>query len=167
LPNAVLIAVLVSIWEEGGWTGFLLRYLQPRLGPVGASLTIAPLQGLLHIPLLFIVGGLNDSGRIAPADYGIYLLFLFVFTMPFRVLVTWLWNSTRGSLVIVALFHGVFNTLAGGTFVSTLVPGDAAWVYAVLAVLALIVIVATRGRLGYTPQPKPALVAVAPAVAAS
>jgi uncharacterized protein len=37
LLNVVLIAILISVWEEGGWMAFLTARLQPRLGPVWAS----------------------------------------------------------------------------------------------------------------------------------
>jgi hypothetical protein len=34
LPQAVLIAFLINLWEEGGWSGFLLPRLQQRHGPL-------------------------------------------------------------------------------------------------------------------------------------
>ena len=62
---------------------------------------------------------------------------------------TWLWNSTRGSVIVVALLHGAFNVTTGLTFLPAFVPGDPLWVYGVYTVLALIVIALTRGRLAY------------------
>lgn len=58
LPNyllqVVLIAVLVSLWEETGWMAFLTARWQERFGPVLASLMVAPLFGLGHFPLLLL-----------------------------------------------------------------------------------------------------------------
>jgi hypothetical protein len=73
---------------------------------------------------------------------------LFVLTPPVRALMTWIWNGT-GSLIVVALFHSAFNGTTGDALIPKLVPGhDTAWVYAVYAALALLLVVATRGRLG-------------------
>jgi hypothetical protein len=70
-------------------------------------------------------------------------------TIPLRVLVTWLWNGTRGSLIIVALLHGAFNVTTGLKFLPAYVPGTTLWVYGVYTILALMVIAVTRGKLAY------------------
>ncbi len=147
VPQAILIAALVSIWEEGGWTGFLLPRLQERWGVLrGAALTNA-CQALFHVPLIFILGGVTDH-RVRPHEYAIYLLFLFVFTLPVRAIMTWLYHSTQGSLVIVALFHGAFNMTTSDKVIPRLVPGDTWWVYVVYGALGVLLIALTRGRLG-------------------
>lgn len=151
LPQTLLIAALVSIWEEGGWTGFLLPRLQERWGVLrGAALTNA-CQALFHVPLIFILGGVTDH-RVHAGEYAIYLLFLFVLTLPVRAIMTWLYHSTRGSLVIVALFHGAFNMTTTDKVIPQLVPGDTWWVYAVYGALGFLLIACTRGRLGYQPK---------------
>jgi membrane protease YdiL (CAAX protease family) len=152
LPEAVLIAVLVSLWEEGGWTGFLLPRLQPRWGPLRASVLVAAGQALFHAPLVFIVGGVTDE-RVPPDRYWYYLVLLFGLTPPVRALMTWLWNGTRGSVPIVALFHGAFNATNGDGFIPRFVPGDTLWVYGVYATLALVVMALTKGRLAYRGEP--------------
>jgi membrane protease YdiL (CAAX protease family) len=154
LPQALLIALLISVWEEGGWTGFLLPRLQERWGPLTSSVLVAAGQGLFHVPLVLIVGGVSDS-RIAPDRYWFYLVALFVFTIPVRILITWLWNSTRGSVIVVALFHGAFNATTGKEFIPQLVPGDGSWLYAVFAALAVLVIAATKGCLAATKTKRP------------
>jgi len=116
-----------------------------------ASLIVAPLFGLYHIPLFFIIGGLSDSpNHLAIADFPMYAAFLLiVFSGPMRILLTWLYNSTGGSLPIVALFHASINATGGAAILTTFFAGvDGLLLYAALAVLALVVIVATRGRLG-------------------
>jgi CAAX protease family protein len=149
LPGALLIAVLVSLWEETGWTGFVLPRLQDRYGPLRAVLLVNVCQAVVHLPLLFIAGGLADA-RIPVAQYPLYLLFLFVFTLPVRALMTWLYNATGGSLPVVAVFHGAFNVTAGATLIPTFVPGmPAGWVYGVFAVCAAVILAVTRGRLAY------------------
>lgn len=154
LPQALLNAALINLWEEGAWTGFLLPRLQERWGPLVSSLIVAMAFALFHVPLLFIVGGLSEE-RIPPGRYWFYLAYLFVLAPPVRALVAWFWNGTGGSVLVVALLHGAWNTAVGTKFTPQFVPGDTLWVWGVYAALAVIVIVLTRGRLGYRPAPAP------------
>ena len=154
LPAALLNVVLINVFEEGGWQGFLLPRLQERWGPLVSSVMVAVAWAVFHVPLLFIVGGLSDE-RIPPDRYWYYLAYLFVITPPVRVLVTWFWNSTRGSVLVVALLHGAWNTTSGDNFTPAFVPGDTLWVWGVYAALAVVVIALTRGRLAYRSEPAP------------
>src|SRR2546421_1174132 len=164
LFNLVLIALLISIWEETGWMAFLTARWQKRFGPVFASLMVAPLFGLGHVPLLFISGGITDSGRLAPSEVPedvFYLLILF--SVPVRLIVTWLFNSTR-SLPVVALLHASFDTTASAAILTGFYPGvDGRLLYFGLAIVAIGVLVITRGRLGYhqpTAAPQPVVLPV-------
>ena len=149
LPEALVGALLINLWEEAAWTGFLLPRLQERWGALRSSVLVAAAMGLFHLPLIFILGGVSDE-PIPPERYWFYFVFLFVGPIPFRVLITWLWNSTRSSVVIVALLHAAFNVTTGQKFLPAFVPGTTLWVYGVYTVLALIVIGVTKGRLAYT-----------------
>ncbi|MDQ3929230.1 MAG: CPBP family intramembrane metalloprotease, partial [Chloroflexota bacterium] len=148
VPQALVNFVLINIWEEGGWQGFLQPRLQERWGPLVSSVMVAVAFAVFHVPLMFIVGGLSEE-RISPDRYWFYLAYLFLITPPVRVLATWFWNSTRGSVIIVALLHGAWNTTSGEKFTPKLVPGDTLWVWGVYAVLAVVIVVLTRGRLAY------------------
>ena len=148
LSKALVNAVLINLWEEGGWTGFLLPRLQERWGALRASVMVGAAMGLFHVPIIFIVGGVSDA-PIAPDRYWFYFFMLSVGILPIRLLMTWLWNSTRGSVILVALLHGAFNTTTGQEFLPEFVPGDTLWVYGVYTVLALIIIALTKGRLAY------------------
>jgi membrane protease YdiL (CAAX protease family) len=153
--GVVVLALLGNLWEETSWSAYVTARLQARVGPLRASLIVAPLFGLYHLPLFFIIGGLGDSPNHLPiAQLPLYLGFLLiVFSGPMRILLTWVYNSTGGSLPIVALFHASINATGGAAILATFFAGvDGILVYAALAVLALIVIVATRGRLGL-PRP--------------
>jgi uncharacterized protein len=151
LFNVVLIALLISVWEETGWMAFLTTRWQKRFGPVIASLLIAPLFGLGHLPLLFISGGLTDSGRLAAAEVPEYLFYLLVlFSVPVRLILTWVFNSTGRSLPLVALLHASFDTTASAAILTGFYPNvDGRLLYLGLAIAAIGVLVVTRGRLGY------------------
>ena len=66
LAGALVAFVLVNWWEEAAWTGFALHRLQPRMGPIAASVVTTWLQAMVHLPLVFVAGGVTD-GRV-PAD---------------------------------------------------------------------------------------------------
>ena len=151
LLTLIVIAILISVWEEGGWMSFVTTRLQPRLGPVWASVAVAPLFGLIHFPLFFITGGLIDNARpqgIHILEYALYLVVLF--SVPVRILITWVFNATGGSLPIVALLHASIDTTASGAVLTAFYPGtDGRLLYVGLAAAALAVVIATRGRLAY------------------
>jgi CAAX protease family protein len=160
LPNyvvqVVLIAVLISLWEETGWMAFLTARWQKRFGPVIASLMVAPLFGLGHFPLLFLAGGLTDSGRLTASEFPEYIFYLLVlFAVPVRLILTWVFNSTGGSLPLVAVLHASFDVAASGAILTGFYPGlDGRLLYFGLAIVAIGVLVLTRGRLGYrVPSP--------------
>jgi membrane protease YdiL (CAAX protease family) len=146
--GAVVAFALVNWWEEAAWTGFALERLQPRLGPIGASVVTTWLQALVHLPLVFVAGGVTD-GRVAPEQIPFYLLALFVLPISVRFVLTWLYNSTGRSVPIVGLAHAGLGVAAGIAWIPVLAPTvDPVWVFAGFAVLAAVVLVATRGRLG-------------------
>jgi uncharacterized protein len=152
--GVVVLALLGNLWEETSWSAYVTARLQARFGPLRASLIVAPLFGLYHLPLFFIIGGLGDSPNHLPiAQLPLYLGFLLiVFSGPMRILLTWVYNSTGRSLPVVALFHASINATGGAAILTTFFAGvDGVFIYAALAVLALVVVVATRGRLGLQP----------------
>ena len=149
LVGGLMAFLLVNWWEEAGWTGFALHRLQPRLGPIGASVVTTWLQAILHLPLVFIADGVTD-GRVAPEQIPFYLVALFVLPIPVRLVITWIYNATGRSLPIVGLYHAGLGVATGSDFVPVIAPSvDPIWVYAGFAVLAAIVLAATRGRLGF------------------
>lgn len=155
LFQVILVAALVNLWEETGWTGFMFTRLQPRVGALAASLLVAPCFGGIHLPLLFVTGGLTD-GRFPPSQYPIVLLELLVlFSVPVRVIAAWLYNNAKGSLLLLGLFHASLGATAGAVLLPYLVPKGANLTYAVygaIAVAALLLILVTRGRLSYKPE---------------
>jgi len=69
-------------------------------------------------------------------------------------IMTWVFNNAKGSLLITMLMHASFNTFAN-KIVAPLFPAPILSEYGLLPVLvgfgatALVLIVVTRGRLGY------------------
>jgi len=159
LPKVVMVFLIVSLWEEIGWMGFALPRLQDRYGPLLASTVLGVLWALWHLPAYFnstqVVAdkvGLGELGRL------LYLLpLLMLLAILTRIVMTWLFNVTMGSVVIVTLFHAAFNT-SNNELVTAFMPqmksmfANNEWIYPVLGVLALVLIVFTKGRLSYEPD---------------
>ena len=103
--------------EETGWRGFALPHLQKNRSAASATLILALLWAFWHLPAFFF--------RDTYVDLGLLGFPLFAFMMIFTTMVfTWLYNSTRGSVFIVIVFHAVFNWLsvseAGGQFAASI-----------------------------------------------
>ena len=164
--GAIVAFALVNWWEEAAWTGFALDRLQPRIGPVRASVATTWMQATLHLPLVFIAGGVTD-GRVAPENIPFYLVALFVLPIPVRMTLTWLYNASGRSVPVAGLYHAGLGVASGIAFIPVLAPGvDPVWVYAGFAALAVVVLAATRGRLGLPAEPRPVVGRAEMAVAA-
>jgi CAAX protease family protein len=148
VAGALVAFLLVNWWEEVAWTGFALHRLQGRIGPVWASVVTTWLQAVVHLPLVFVADGVT-VGRVPAEEIPIYLVALFVLPIPVRIVITWLYNVSGHSLPIVGLYHAGLGVSTGAGFLQVLAPGVAPLVpYAGFAVLAAVILVTTRGRLG-------------------
>ncbi len=89
--------------EEPGWRGYALPKLQERYSALGASLILGVLWTLWHLPLFFIPG---TSQYTTP-------FFVFALgTLANSILFTWVYNRTRGSVLMTFLFHNALNITA-------------------------------------------------------
>jgi uncharacterized protein len=148
LAEVAIAVVLINFWEEIAWTGFVLHRLQPRVGPLAATAATTFAQAAFHLPLLFIVGGVSDT-RIGADMYPFYLAALFIFPLGNRTVLTWLYNASGQSLPVAGLTHSSWTLAAGAAFLPVLVPGmDSIWAYVGFALVAVALLVLTRGRLG-------------------
>jgi membrane protease YdiL (CAAX protease family) len=142
------------LFEEAGWRGFALPRLQHRYGPLVGTLILGFWWGVWHffvyLPLWLqqgdVVGGLLNAG--------IFVLF----TIALSFLFTWVFNNTQGSLLLAMLLHGsvdgtatYLQVLADRQLLSVTAAATIVGLGSTLAciVLALLLIVFTRGRLSY------------------
>ena len=133
-----------ALGEEPGWRGFALPRLQSLHGPLLGSLILGPLWGLWHLPLFFTpwneLTALNVVGYILT-------------TTCLAIMYTWVFNNTKGSVLIAVLLHATFNwtTVAVGPLFPAPIFED----YGLLTILggfgafAVVLVALTRGRLGY------------------
>jgi len=112
VPDFILLTIAAGIGEEFGWRGFLLPRLQSRHNALVSGFIVGVTWATWHIPLFFIEGtsqyeqGLQ--GGLFPAILG-YSAFVIAQSVQF----TWLFNNTRGSVLLAAVFHGASNTWGG------------------------------------------------------
>jgi uncharacterized protein len=165
LPSLLIAVVLIQLFEETGWTGFMQDTLQARHGPLLASIMVAPFFVLIHLPLVLL-----EASQITIALFQVTVQAIVV--VFFRVTIVWLYNSAGRSVLIVALFHSSFNSVTGSQeamrFIRELIAGPTALVIglAVVAVVAVLVTVLTKGRLAYRPERAAPRLAEADGVAA-
>jgi uncharacterized protein len=132
--------------EEPGWRGFALPRLQKTTGPLRGSVILGVLWALWHFPLFW-------SGVWTPPTIPNMVMFIVMIT-ALTIIMTWVFNHAKGSLLITMLMHASFNTFAN-KIVAPLFPAPILNEYGLLPVMigftvtALVLIVVTRGRLGY------------------
>jgi uncharacterized protein len=97
-----VLTILFSgpISEEAGWRGFALPRLQAKYNALVSSLILGVIWTCWHLPLFFLTG---------QAQLGIPFPFYLMLVVTMAVYLTWLYNSTRGSLIITVLAHFSFN----------------------------------------------------------
>jgi uncharacterized protein len=89
-----------ALGEEIGWRGYALPRLQAGRSALSASLILGVLWGFWHLPL-WLTGA---PGR-TPVLYAAFV----VSVISLSVILTWVYNSTGGSLLMVVLLHATFN----------------------------------------------------------
>jgi membrane protease YdiL (CAAX protease family) len=136
----VITLGFVALGEEPGWRGFLQPLLQRWLHPLLATLAVAIVWAVWHLPLL----GSEFAWPIVPAFLASLVGGAFV--------LAWLTNSARGSVLLPMLMHATLNTVSAGYgmhMVSAAGLYRYWWLYAGLwLAAALLVVIVTRGRLG-------------------
>ncbi len=106
LPVAGLVLVnfaylILLVWgEEIGWRGFALPRLQAKMSPLAASALLGVIWGVWHLPSFWIPG---STQAFIPIP--VYLLYILGHTF----LYSWIYNGTRGSLLLVCLHHAATN----------------------------------------------------------
>ena len=147
VPYLILQMLTTGLAEEPGWRDFALPRLQSRFGPLRASLILGPLWAVWHLPLY-----LSDWGG-PNVDWTRPLLFI-AFCICFNFVMSWVFNRTGQSLPLAMLTHISLNNFASVVWSSVFPSLDfdqallAQTVAAAMA--AAVLLVRTRGRLGYT-----------------
>lgn len=90
---------LITNGEEMGWRGYVLPRLQTKHDALTSSLILGAIWGVWHLPRYLAHFSLVNCG-VAMIHF-----------MAFAVILTWLYNNTEGSLLVVAVCHAISNTV--------------------------------------------------------
>jgi membrane protease YdiL (CAAX protease family) len=114
--------------EELGWSGYALDPLQARWTALGASLLLGTVWVAFHlVPLL--------QAHRAPE----WIACSSLATVALRVLYTWLYNNTGGSVFATVVFHATGNLAQIGPFLNF---GPGGYPLAAQRIAALLLVVA-------------------------
>ncbi len=150
IPGLLLQMVTTGLAEEPGWRDFAVPRLQKRGGPLLAVVVLGPIWAIWHLPLFLTEwGGGPDVSWTRPATFIALTIFL-------NVVMIWVFNRSGESLPIVMLVHVGVNNFASIVWGSVFPTETAEIVQLALlsaaAVLAITLLIATRGKLGFRPQ---------------
>jgi uncharacterized protein len=151
--RAFISMVLIGgpLFEEPGWTGFAQPRLQRLCGPLIGGLILGSLWALWHLPGFLIPS--QDVTDIPPRgtvlDFVVFALAL----MGLRLIIIWVVNNTRNSVFMAILVHASWNTFYSAALIrlfhSPIVLGSYLNLAIAACALALVLIAATRRRMGY------------------
>ena len=106
LPIVLLAVFTGAMGEELGWRGTALPRLQARWNALISSLIVGVLWGFYHLPS-FLLSGLPLQD--------LPLIPFMVAALGITILISWTFNHTGGSLIIVFLYHFAFNFMGSAT----------------------------------------------------
>jgi hypothetical protein len=96
LATALVLGVIKGPVEEFGWRGFAQPLLQRKFAPAWAALIIGIVWGFWHLPA-FLLSGTQQSAWSFSAFFG--------GTIAISLIMTPLYNASRGSIFLAALMH--------------------------------------------------------------
>ena len=94
-----------ALGEEPGWRGVALPGLQSTLSPLVSTLILGVAVTVWHVPLLFL-----EEGLLRPSIIVGFLLGTIAVTFFY----TWLFNHTRGSVLMTLISHAAQGTIQIG-----------------------------------------------------
>lgn len=155
LPMFIVFLIVAGLGQELGWTGFLMPRLQARFSAMTSCVIRAILVGIWHLPLLLYsrlqIPALDVfpyAGWIAQKGLLVTLAtMILLFALPWSIFLTWIFNNTRGSLLLVAVLHGSEIWVAYWMVSTGIDPNNINnyWGYGAAMLLIATVIVITNG----------------------
>lgn len=124
------LLLLGGLWEEPGWSGYLLPKLQERFarrsnGVLLATLVTGVFRSIWHLPL-FIYGH-------------IHWFDILLFSFAFQIIISWLFNRSGGSVLVVMVFHFASNLIGGGIMYPVFTGAAETSYYALMVLLAWLI----------------------------
>jgi membrane protease YdiL (CAAX protease family) len=141
VPLIIILTVLAGMGEEFGWRGFAMPRLQMRYNALVSSLIIGLLWGIWHTPL-FLTEGTIQSKWLAEVGW-ISAVGYTIFCMSWSIQYTWIFNNTKGSVLLAAFLHGAVNAWNGYINVYRGNFGNIVAFMALSVMVSIIIVIAT------------------------
>jgi len=142
MPYWFLLVIMPPfvLGEEIGWRGYVLPRLQRSRSALSASLILAVLWALWHVPSFLTRGSIHDG-----YPFHLFITWLVLMTIIF----TWLYNNTGGSVLHTWFLHVVMN------YSGFLIPASmrSSVFVGVLILAAALLIVTVAGPARFSRQP--------------
>ena len=129
-PALLQSLLLGPLGEEFGWRGLALPLLQRRFSPFWASLILGVVWATWHAPAFFMSGTPQSGWSIGPFFLGL---------ISITVILTPLFNASRGSLLIPILYH--LNMM------NPIFPDAQPWDNFLFAIAAVVIVVLNRRQM--------------------
>ncbi len=127
---ALALALFLGPIEEFGWRGLALPLLQRKFAPFWAGLILGIIWATWHIPSFLMSGTPQSAWSFAPYFAGVVAI---------SVILTPLFNDSRGSLLIAYLYH--FQVM------NPIWPDAQPWDNLLFAIAAVIIVWLNRRRM--------------------
>jgi membrane protease YdiL (CAAX protease family) len=125
---ALAQAFFLGTIEEFGWRGLAQPLLQRKMAPFWAGLTVGIIAATWHIPAFLLGGGVQyGSWAVVPFFGGVVAIY---------VILTPMFNSARGSLLIAYLYH--FQMM------NPIFPDAQPWDNLIFAIAAVVIVFLNR-----------------------
>ncbi len=146
LPMLLVQFITTAAAEEPGWRDFALPRMQERYGPLLGTSLLGLLWGCWHLPLFLTEWGGPSVTWLHPVEF-------IAGCIPLSLVMTWVFNRSGQSVPLIMLLHAGVNstyTLVWPQVYRNLDHSSDALHAQLVAslVVAAVVVVATRGRLG-------------------
>lgn len=129
--------LLINLWEEAAWAGFLQTRLERRHNFFLAALLTGIPFAAIHMPLQVITGQVRSA-----VDFAVGFALLMVLVLIVRSFYGMVLRGAANSLLLVGLSHTMFNRSnnTDGIAADILRGGDSRQVAALLATVVLVVV---------------------------
>lgn len=152
IPGLIAQILTTGLAEEPGWRDFALPLIQRRLGPTTGTLVLGIVWALWHLPLFFTAWSLGGTDPSTTGWWGALAAFI-AMCITISFVITWVFNHTKESLPVALLLHATNNNVAS-IVLPEMFKDTEPWLMLAAGTigygaLALILLITTRGRLGY------------------
>ncbi|HEY8481377.1 MAG TPA: CPBP family intramembrane glutamic endopeptidase [Spirillospora sp.] len=152
IPGLIAQILTTGLAEEPGWRDFALPLIQRRFGAAFGTLVLGVVWAFWHLPLFFTAWSLGGTDPTTTGWWAALGAFV-AMCITISFVITWVFNHTRESLPVALLLHATNNNVAS-IVLPEMFKDTEPWLMLAAGTigygaLALVLLVFTRGRLGY------------------